>query len=675
MGEAAPITSFGIVARVRLRQNRSMIRFAPVVFCLAVLAALTAVPAAAYDAKEISALRAAQTLADRQDWGGAQAQAMAAGSVGADVIEWQRLRAGDGFLGDYETFLARHPDWPGLASLKSAGEAALAGSADPDRILRYFGPDAPATAQGVLALTAALEVKGRHADAVAIATQGWISLKFTTAEQAALVSRYGGDLRVAHEVRLDRILWDGDRVAEAQRMVPLVSKGWAALAAARLALRADQTGVAAVVAAVPSALKDDAGLAFERFLYRMRHDNYADAATLILDRSTAAARLGDPAAWADKRASLARYLMRSGSTKDAYRVAASHHLKPDDPNYNDLEFLAGFIALRKLNDPALALKHFGHLLGATTPISRSRALYWMGRAYEASGDKARAQTEYQAAAKFQTSYYGMVSAERLGLTLDPQLLSTAPPPGNWKTARFAQSSLLEAALRLAAAGNEQLSARFLLHLGQGLSDQDLGSLAAMALQIGQYRSAVLIAKAAVERGLVFPGAYFPMPDMIPDKLPVSRALALSIARRESEFDPEARSPAGALGLMQLMPTTAAKVARDQGLTYSPGKLAADPVYNATLGAAYLKEMVDEFGPAVALVASAYNAGPSRPRDWIAAFGDPRTAGTDVVDWVEMIPFAETRTYVMRVAEGVVIYRAKLRGKPGPVNVTAELTGR
>ena len=152
-------------------------------------------------------------------------------------------------------------------------------------------------------------------------------------------------------------------------------------------------------------------------------------------------------------------------------------------------------------------------------------------------------------------------------------------------------------------------------------------------------------------------------------------MALSIARRESEFDPEARSPAGALGLMQMLPATAAEVAKDQGIKFSKAKLASDPAYNATLGAAYLKELVDQFGPSVALVASGYNAGPGRPRGWVDAFGDPRLASTDVVDWVEMIPFTETRTYVMRVVEGVVIYRAKLRGTAGPVNISDELTGR
>jgi len=651
-----------------------MIKFALPLRVLALLTGLALTPALAYDAKEISALRDAQGLAIQQDWAEASSRAQGAGAVGADVIEWQRLRAGEGLLGEYEAFLARRPDWPGLPYLKAAGEVAVARSTDPDRVLQYFGGEAPAKAAGILALTAALEAKGRHAEAVEAATIGWTKLKFTADEQAHLLDTYGPDLRVAHELRLDRILWDGNRADEGARMLPLVSKDWATLGKARLALRADKDGVSALVNAVPKALKDDPGLAFERFLFRMRHDNYADAAALIVDRSASAQGLGDPMAWAAKRADLARILMRKGEPKSAYRVASSHHLT-DLGDMGDLEFLSGFIALRKLNDPARALQHFERLAGATTPISQARAQYWLGRALEASGDKTTARSAYGKAANYQTSYYGMLAAEKLGLTLDESLLSNAPPAGSWKGAGYAKSSVLEAAARMAAAGNEQLSARFMLHLGESLSDAELGTLAGLALDLGQYRSAVLIAKAATERGLVFPGAYFPVPDMIPEELPVSRALALSIARRESEFDPEARSPAGALGLMQMLPATAAEVAKDQGIKFSKAKLASDPAYNATLGAAYLKELVDQFGPSVALVASGYNAGPGRPRGWVDAFGDPRLASTDVVDWVEMIPFTETRTYVMRVVEGVVIYRAKLRGTAGPVNISDELTGR
>ena len=632
-------------------------------------------PATAGEAQEIAALATAMQLVDQQDFESAKAEAFAAGPIGVDLVEWSRLRAGDGFLGDFETFLARHPDWPGLPLLKEKGEVATARSSDPARVIAYFGPDSPRTGTGALALIKALDALGRKPEAEAEALRAWTSLKFTADEEAQVLALHGAALKGAHEARLDRILWDGNRMAEAQRMLPRVSRDWQALATARLALRADKDGVTALVAAVPAGLKNDAGLAFERFLYRMRNNNYADAATLIIERSTSALRLGTPEAWAERRILLARYLMRTGSPRDAYKVAAKHYLTKG-PDFADLEFLAGYIALRKLSDPATALLHFDRLQKASaTPISLARAWYWTGRAAAAAGDKTTAKAAWTKAAQYQTAYYGLLAAEKLGLNLDPALLATSRPAGDWRSASFAKSSVLDAALRLAKADEAQLSARFFLHLGQSLSDGELALLAELALQSGQYRTAVVIAKAAADRGVVLPRPYFPVPDMVPDTLAVSRALALSISRRESEFDPEARSTAGALGLMQLMPATAEKVAKGLGLDYSKARLTTDPGYNVALGSAYLREMADEFGPSVALIASGYNAGPRRPREWIAANGDPRLASVDVVDWVESIPFAETRTYVMRVAEGVVIYRAKLKGVSGPVRISAELTGR
>ena len=645
----------------------------PVLLCLALTLPVSAWASAA---TETAALKTAMALVDQKDWEGAAAAALAAGAIGADVVEWSRLRGGDGFLGDYEAFLARRPDWPGLQLLKEKGEVAVARSDDPARVIAYFGTDLPKTGSGALALIKAYDATGRTADAEAEAQRAWAALKFNGTEESQLLALHGAAVKVANEVRLDRILWDGGRADEGLRMVPRVSKDWAALATARMALRADKDGVAALVAAVPAGLKDDAGLGYERFLYRMQRNNYADAAALIVERSSSVSRLGDPELWADRRLLLARYLMRTGSPTLAYKVAAGHRLTQDaGSEYGDLEYLAGYIALRKLNDPALALQHFTRLQkAAVTPISLARANYWTGRAFAASGDTAKAAAAYGVAARYQTSYYGLLAAEKLGMSLDPALLSNAKV-GDWHAASFAHSSVLDAALRLAKAGNEQLSARFLLHLGQGLTTAELAQLADMSLKSGQYRSAVLIAKAAADRGDVLPAPYFPMPDMVPGNLAVSRALALSISRRESEFDPEAQSSAGALGLMQLMPATAKKLAEGLGLPFSVARLTSDPGYNVALGSAYLQEMVDAFGGSVALIAAGYNAGPRRPREWIAAYGDPRLASTDAVDWVESIPFAETRTYVQRVVEGVVIYRAKLKGVAGPVRITAEITGR
>lgn len=617
------------------------------------------------------ALRTALELAAKEDWSGALA--VAPSGVGRDVIEWQRLRAGDGRLGEYEDFLARRPDWPGLPLMREKGEVAVAGSDDPNRVIAWFDAAPPETGKGAIVYVRALMAVGRAADAETEAMRAWSTLPFAAEDESALIELAPEAVGFVHELRLDNLLWEG-RDSEAERMLKRVPDDLQAVARARLALQRQGKGVTGLIEAVPKARASDPGLAYDRFIWRMKKDLYDEAAELILERSTSAETLGRPEAWAERRAVLARYLMRNGRARDAYRIAANHHIPVGGgaSAYADLEFLAGFIALRRLDDPTTAEKHFQHLLaGVSTPISLARAHYWIGRAQEAAGHDGAAS--YKAAAAHQTAFYGLLAAERLGLSLDAGLLARPATP-DWRNAAFAQSSVLAAADVLLKAGDRTLAKRFLLHLAESQDETGLAQMADMTLAWGEPHLAVLIAKQAAERGLILPHAYYPVPDFVPDGLKVSRALALSISRRESEFDPAARSSADARGLMQVLPGTAKLMAQKLGKPFDAAKLISDPAYNVTMGSAYLAEMAEEFGPSIALIASGYNAGPGRPRRWMAEFGDPRRSDVDVVDWIETIPFAETRTYVMRVAEGVVIYRAKLKGAVGPVRITEELKG-
>jgi soluble lytic murein transglycosylase len=634
----------------------------------AAVAAALLLPAAAM-AQDGPAMRRALGFASQGDWAGAAATAP--GEIGRDLIEWQRLRAGEGSFEAYETFLVRRPDWPGLALLRSRGEARLDGAA-PARVIGYFADQPPATGAGAAALVAALRAGGRPEAAEAAGVAAWTGLSLSVEAQADLLAALPGALATAHWPRLDRLLWEGE-ADQARRMLPLVGPDHRRLAEARLALREGAAGVDARVAAVPAALAGDPGLAWERFLWRLGRDRNADAVALILDRSASAGSLGRPEVWAGRRAALARQLMRDGDPATAYRIAAAHHLD-GGAEFADLEFLAGFLALRRLDDPATALGHFRRLRGAVvTPISLARGAYWEGRAAEALGRAEDARAAFAYAAAFPTAFYGLLAAERLDLPLDPALID-APAFPDWRKAAFAGSSVLQAALLAQAAGDQALARRFFLHLAEGLDATGLGSLADLALALDEPNIALLIAKQAAERGIILPDAYFPLTDLVPDGLAVSRALALAVARRESEFDPGVVSPAGARGLMQVMPETARMMAGATGRPYDRARLTADPAYNAALGAAYLDRLIDEFGPSVALVAAGYNAGPGRPRAWIGAFGDPRQGSVDVVDWIETIPFTETRTYIMRVAESLVIYRARLKGEAGPVRITAELRG-
>jgi len=621
-------------------------------------------------AGEVAGLRTALAAAGAEDW--AAATAAAEGQVSDDIVEWLRLRSGEGQLGEYEAFLQRRPDWPGLGLLREKGEAAVARSTSAERVLAWFNGGQPETVEGSFALIRAYTALGQTDAARAEAVRAWLALSFTAEQEAALLEAYPKALAQVNETRLDRLLWDGE-ATEAARMLPRVGADWRKLAEARIALREDSPGVDAKLKAVPAALSNNPGLAYERFIWRMRKDRYEEAATLIVDSSSSAETLGRPEDWAERRALLARRLLRDGDPRMAYRVAASHHLAGGS-DYADLEFIAGFVALRHLGDAQAGLDHFRRLTAAvSTPISLARGAYWEGRALDKLGQTDAARAAFARAAQNHTAYYGLLAAERQGMPLDPEILGRQQYP-DWQTASFADSSVLQAAILLQQAGDRALAKRFLLHLAEGLNAQELGQLGDMALSLDEPHFAVLIGKQAAERGIILPRVYYPVTDLVPDGLAVSRALALSIARRESEFDPGVVSPAGARGLMQVMPETARMMATKLGKGFDRARLTSDPAYNAVLGSEYLKQLLEEFGPSIALIASGYNAGPGRPRAWVEQFGDPRRDDVDVVDWVEMIPFSETRTYVMRVAESVVIYRAKLKGEAGPIDITGELKG-
>ncbi|MGL4311105.1 MAG: lytic transglycosylase domain-containing protein [Paracoccaceae bacterium] len=623
-------------------------------------------PAAADSA---AALSAAMRNAAAGDWAGAQAAAD--GPLTEAMVDWSRLRDGQGNASDYIAFLERFPDWPGLPLLRREGEAALA-DADPALVLRYFRDAPPETGDGVVALVRAHLASGNAAEAELAAIAAWRSLSMTASAEKLLLAQFGDRLADHHGGRMATLLAEGETTA-ARRLLPLVTPGTGAIAEARIALQTDAKGIDALIAAIPAELAGSAGLAHDRFRWRLDRGRDMEAASLVVEQSKSAESLGDPGWWADAREPLARRLMREGHPKTAYAIAARHHLT-DGEDYAQLEWLAGYLALRKLDDPEAALAHFRRFRAAvTSPISLGRAGYWEGRAAEMLGRKDEAATAYAFAAEFQSGFYGQLAAEKLGVALDPALAGGVAIP-DWRDAAFTRSTVFQAGHLLLDAGQRDLGERFLVHLAESLNRQELPLLAAYALSRERPHLALLIAKQAATRGIVLPRAYFPVTGLAEMDLPVPNELALSIARRESEFDPSVISGAGARGLMQVMPGTARLMARETGLSYDSGKLTADWRYNAKLGSAYLAHLRAEFGPSIALVAAGYNAGPGRPRAWMKTMGDPRNPNVDVIDWIEHVPFEETRNYIMRVAEAIPVYRARLAAGPVQIGLTDLLRG-
>ena len=420
---------------------------------------------------------------------------------------------------------------------------------------------------------------------------------------------------------------------------------------------------------MPKSLAEDPGLLFERMQWRARKGLNAAAIELILEQSPD--KLGRPEYWGGWRRSLARTEMRAGRISNAYRLASQHGLSAGR-HFADLEWLSGYLALKYRDDGDAALRHFRRFRGAVeTPISLGRAGYWEGRANELRGDSEAASLAYAFGSEYQTSFYGLLAAERTGKPMNLELAASVPN-SNWRGASFAESSVFEASRLFIAAGEINLAERFLTHLTESLAKPEISQLGAFVLEEGQPHLAVMIGKRAAQRAIVVPFAYYPVTDLGVESVPVPQELALAIARRESEFDPAVMSGVGARGLMQVMPATAQAVAKFLEIPYSRDRLITDPAYNVRIGTAYLDELMSLFNGNIVMVSAGYNAGPGRPLRWMERRGDPRRDQTDIIDWIEHIPFDETRNYVMRVAESLPVYRARLSGQVSALDLSSEL---
>jgi soluble lytic murein transglycosylase len=625
---------------------------------------------------DTEALSLALAALARGDLGlAAEAEGRIDDPVALDILSWTRLRRGGGDWQGYIDFLERNPDWPGLPYLRAQGEPSIPPGAPPDRVIAYFADQPPATGAGALSLALALQTGGNRDAAEAEAIRAWTTLTLSGDEAGRLRSAFGDVLNEGshHTDRLDQLLWAGAE-ERARAMFPLVPEGWQRLAEARLALRARRPGVDDLIAAVPDDLSGDPGLAYERFLWRMRSGFWDTAGELMAERSTSAATLGRPEVWADRRADLARDVMREDQFQTCYTYAANHHVDPvvDYIDFSELEWIAGYCAFR-LGRHDTAIGHFEAFRDAVfSPISMGRAGYWLGRAHEAAGNGPAAAEAYAQGARYQSSFYGQLAADRGGLPMDPTFTGTEDY-GDWRQAPFTGSTVFHAALLLYGAGETGLGARFLTHLTESLSRDEAGMLGDFALSIGDAYLSVLIGKRAAQSGHEIMRPYYPVvPALAQADLPAPAAFVLAIARRESEFNPNVVSPAGALGLMQVMPGTARDTARDLGLSYSQSRLLDDPAHNAVIGATFLAGLLERYAGNPVLVSAAYNAGPGRANEWIERFGDPREA-EDITYWIEAIPFTETRNYIMRVTESLAIYEAQLTGDLPEIGLADRLT--
>ena len=608
---------------------------------------------------------------EKEDWQRALEIAQKDGAISRDIIEWHLHRAEAGTAKGAINFLSRNPDWPGLPYLKKRSEGSFL-AAPLEIIGPFFAENPPQTAQGGLAYATALRAAKKHELAHDVIRHAWASYEMTKLVQDVYVSSYGKEIKDVTPTRLYELLWRQEN-KQAEALFPLLSGADKALAEARIALMHGDSGVDALLSRLSPKQKTHPLLSHARFKWRLSKRNQKSAVKMMLSSSKSKVSLGRPEFWGDDRRNIARDLVRDKSYQKAYNLAANHFMDSGHI-YADLEWLSGYIALRHLKKPRMAQTHFERFMFAVdTPISLGRAYYWLARAYQDQGQSEKARKAFEEGAVYQTSFYGLLSAEEISTPFKYDFYPPKILPG-WRNAPFLKSSVFKAAVLLLASGQDALGERFITHLVETLPDEQILQMTHFLEEFKRPHVLVMVGKRKASQGMSFPRSYFALHPMIDENYPVPAQLSLAIARRESEFDPRVVSPVGAAGIMQVMPGTAKEMAEKIGLRFDKNRMLSDWKYNARLGTVYLQELSKRFNSNPVLVSVAYNAGPTRAENWIKLLGDPRSSKVDIIDWIEMIPFAETRNYVMRTTESLPIYRARLGKDPLPVPFSKSLKG-
>lgn len=561
--------------------------------------------------------------------------------------------------------------WARAPKRQMAAERKIESSGlSPQQIMAWFSDGEPLTAEGIMALAGAQRATGQTAVATALVRSAWRNKTFDADVQRDMLARFGDLLSQDDHIQRARTLLYGAQGPAARDMLALLPPDQLALARARIALRQGTGDALSLVAALPPDLAQDPGLRFERASFDRRR---GEDVLARLDLTGPAPEILNPEMatriW-DERYQLTLSALKAGDNQGAYNASANSGLMMG-ADAAEAEFYAGWIALTRLGNPVIAEGHFKALgIIGSSAITRGRALYWRGRAVEAMAGLDAAQPFYEAGAKYNTTFYGQLAAEKLGLTqLD---LGRDPVIKSADRNRFEARETVRAARLLIESGYRDLFRTFVLALDDVLpTAEEEALLVDLVRSYGDQETSMKVVRSAAQRGFILPERGYPVTIPPEGTNAAEPALVLGITRQESSFDPRARSGVGARGMMQLMPATAAVVARRSGVNYS-ADLLYEPDYNMRLGSTFLGSLVNSFSGSYVMAIAGYNAGPGRPTSWTAFCGDPRGGGTDPLDFIECIPFSETRNYVMRVMEGMQVYRARLGNGSGPLTLSADL---
>ena len=612
------------------------------------------------DNKDFEISKVVFDYVDRKQWKLAlsDAQKMQDKTIFA-LVNWMYLidpQSGASF-NEYFIFIKNNKDWPRINRIKYLAEHKINfDNNTPSSIIEYFTNNPPLSGFGKLRLAEAFLENNQTEKSKSLVKDGFkdaelskndlryfskIFKKFLTQEDFALRADY-----FAYEAKYQDL----------RDTIGYLNPDYQKLYNARAALFTKRSADN-LIAQVPQYLKEDPGLIYDRIKWRRKKARFDDALTLL--NQSASDSLERNQYLAKERLSIARDKIQDKEFKTAYEILKDHRLK-EGSDYAEIEWHLGWLALSFINQPDAALAHFLRMNAAVSyPISKARAAFWIGRTYKKLGQVNQANTWFKTGSQYGTTFYGQLSHKEI----DEKkfLINNSFKLSEEKYEEFKKNNpLAKSVIILKELNRTKYTKDILRHLGdvdQNKTAEEISMAGVLAQEIERYDFAIQIAKNASYKNLNLLEISYPeieIPKQIKDKKILDSSVILALIRQESEFDTSATSRVGAKGLMQIMPATARVLSKVTNIDFSREKLTRDKDYNLALGSYYISDLDDLFGSQY-LAFAAYNAGPNRVEKWIKTHGDPRKKQIDAIDFIELIPFYETRNYVQRVSENINVY--------------------
>ena len=585
-----------------------------------------------------------------------------------NFIQWRHLltKGNQASFYDYKVFIDKNSRYPRIGRLKYLAEHKLStAKVSPKKIINWFSVDQPLSGYGKMILGESFILTGEKNKGAKLIKDGWITADLSKNELRFYRKKFKKYLNADDYIkRADYLAWNSKRW-DLKRLLRYLPTDYELLYTARYILMTKGYGVDQAIKNVPTKLKNDAGLNYDRLKWRRKRGRVDSSLEILLNIKNNKEYLVKPEKWWKEREIISRALIYKKNYETAYKISSNHGMSSGS-DFAAAEWLSGWIALSFLKDPLLAKDHFQNFYeNVNYPISTSRGAYWLARTYEKLGNKDQSNKWYKEASKFLTTYYGQLAFLKLNPNGKFELEKDMVVDDKYRKVFF-NKELVKITYLLDELKNDKYTKFILRHLANDNIPNGSEILAAeLATNIERYDFAIQISKISSYQKRFHNKFNYPIistPKTINGRKIPESAFILSIIRQESEFDLSANSHAGAKGLMQLMPYTAKLVSKQAKLPYSKSRLTTDPEYNINLGSHYIAGLILQYDGAYPFAVAAYNAGPNRVKYWKKLNKNPQKKQIDYVDWVELIKFRETRNYVQRVLENYNVYRYILEKK-------------